>query len=163
MMQYDGDLDLPRRFLVEPPAIDRTMGELLAAGQELLVAKGIPQKAQRWYVTHVEQFLGAVQPNSLKGLTTDDITGYLRQTSSQGKWQEWQFRQMVDALQLLLVDLAGVKAAGLVLGARVPIVLSGPGDTEGTLTASCALAALLWHAQARKASVEKPVRPIPSH
>lgn len=31
MMQYDGDLHLPRRFLVEPPAIERPMGELLAA------------------------------------------------------------------------------------------------------------------------------------
>jgi 2,3-bisphosphoglycerate-independent phosphoglycerate mutase len=30
MMQYDGDLKLPPRFLVTPPAIDRTMGEYLA-------------------------------------------------------------------------------------------------------------------------------------
>lgn len=30
MMQYDGDLKLPARFLVEPPAINRTMGEYLA-------------------------------------------------------------------------------------------------------------------------------------
>lgn len=30
MMQYDGDLGLPRRFLVEPPVIQGTMGELLA-------------------------------------------------------------------------------------------------------------------------------------
>ena len=30
MMQYDGDLMIPRRFLVDPPAIDRTMGEYLA-------------------------------------------------------------------------------------------------------------------------------------
>jgi 2,3-bisphosphoglycerate-independent phosphoglycerate mutase len=30
MMQYDGDLKLPKRFLVDPPAIDRTMGEFLA-------------------------------------------------------------------------------------------------------------------------------------
>ncbi len=30
MMQYDGDLKLPKRFLVEPPAIDRTLGEFLA-------------------------------------------------------------------------------------------------------------------------------------
>ncbi len=29
MMQYDGDLRLPTRFLVSPPAIDRTMGEYL--------------------------------------------------------------------------------------------------------------------------------------
>jgi 2,3-bisphosphoglycerate-independent phosphoglycerate mutase len=31
MMQYDGDLQVPRRFLVDPPAIAGTMGELLAA------------------------------------------------------------------------------------------------------------------------------------
>ncbi len=30
MMQYDGDLALPKRFLVEPPVIERTMGEFLA-------------------------------------------------------------------------------------------------------------------------------------
>jgi 2,3-bisphosphoglycerate-independent phosphoglycerate mutase len=29
MMQYDGDLKLPARFLVEPPAIDRTLSEYL--------------------------------------------------------------------------------------------------------------------------------------
>jgi 2,3-bisphosphoglycerate-independent phosphoglycerate mutase len=31
MMQYDGDLKLPETYLVEPPQIDRTMGELLSA------------------------------------------------------------------------------------------------------------------------------------
>jgi 2,3-bisphosphoglycerate-independent phosphoglycerate mutase len=37
MMQYDGDLGLPSRFLVAPPVIDRTMGELLAeAGRRQL-------------------------------------------------------------------------------------------------------------------------------
>jgi 2,3-bisphosphoglycerate-independent phosphoglycerate mutase len=29
MMQYDGDLKIPRRYLVEPPQIDRTVGEFL--------------------------------------------------------------------------------------------------------------------------------------
>jgi len=80
----------------------------------LLVAKRIPEKAQRWYVVHVQQFLRVVTPTSLKGLSADEITGYLQQASSQGKWQDWQFRQLVDALQLLLVDLADVKAARVV-------------------------------------------------
>ncbi|MDR3311817.1 MAG: 2,3-bisphosphoglycerate-independent phosphoglycerate mutase [Spirochaetaceae bacterium] len=31
MMEYDGDLHIPRRYLVSPPAIDRTLGEYLAA------------------------------------------------------------------------------------------------------------------------------------
>ncbi len=30
MMEYDGDLKLPRQYLVQPPEIDRTMGEYLA-------------------------------------------------------------------------------------------------------------------------------------
>jgi len=30
MMEYDGDLHIPKQFLVTPPAIDRTMGELMA-------------------------------------------------------------------------------------------------------------------------------------
>lgn len=38
MMQYDGDLDLPSRYLVAPPAIDRTMGEYIARA-------GLPQLA----------------------------------------------------------------------------------------------------------------------
>ena len=31
MLQYDGDALIPKRFLVEPPAIDRTLGEFLCA------------------------------------------------------------------------------------------------------------------------------------
>ncbi len=31
MMQYDGDLHVPARYLVEPPVIERTLGEYLAA------------------------------------------------------------------------------------------------------------------------------------
>ncbi|HUQ05043.1 MAG TPA: 2,3-bisphosphoglycerate-independent phosphoglycerate mutase [Kofleriaceae bacterium] len=38
MMEYDGDLHIPRRYLVSPPQIERTMGELLAS-------TGVPQLA----------------------------------------------------------------------------------------------------------------------
>jgi 2,3-bisphosphoglycerate-independent phosphoglycerate mutase len=38
MMQYDGDLKLPEHFLVDPPTIDRTLGEYLAKS-------GVPQFA----------------------------------------------------------------------------------------------------------------------
>ena len=31
MMEYDGDTHVPKRYLVEPPSIDRTLGEYLAA------------------------------------------------------------------------------------------------------------------------------------
>lgn len=29
-MQYDGDTNLPEKYIVSPPAIDRTVGELIA-------------------------------------------------------------------------------------------------------------------------------------
>ncbi len=44
MMQYDGDLGIPRRFLVEPPAIEGTLGELLADAGETQLAISETQK-----------------------------------------------------------------------------------------------------------------------
>ncbi len=44
MMQYDGDLRIPRRFLVEPPTIDHTFGEILAANDITQIACSETQK-----------------------------------------------------------------------------------------------------------------------
>ncbi len=44
MMQYDGDLQLPTRFLVPPPAIDRTLGEFLANNRIAQFASSETQK-----------------------------------------------------------------------------------------------------------------------
>jgi 2,3-bisphosphoglycerate-independent phosphoglycerate mutase len=44
MMQYDGDELVPKHFLVEPPAIDRTMGELLARAGRRQLAVAETQK-----------------------------------------------------------------------------------------------------------------------
>jgi 2,3-bisphosphoglycerate-independent phosphoglycerate mutase len=44
MMEYDGDLHVPRRYLVSPPAIDRTLGEYLAASGVRTLAISETQK-----------------------------------------------------------------------------------------------------------------------
>lgn len=44
MMQYDGDLLVPTNYLVSPPAIDRTVGELLAANGKRTFACAETQK-----------------------------------------------------------------------------------------------------------------------
>jgi len=44
MMEYDGDLHVPARYLVSPPAIDRTMGEYLAASGVRTLAISETQK-----------------------------------------------------------------------------------------------------------------------
>ncbi len=42
-----------------------------------------------------------------------------------------------------LTFLSGAEAAGVVLGARVPIILGSRADSAGTRLASCALAVLV--------------------
>jgi 2,3-bisphosphoglycerate-independent phosphoglycerate mutase len=44
MMEYDGDTHVPRRYLVNPPSIDRTMGEYLAASGVRTLAISETQK-----------------------------------------------------------------------------------------------------------------------
>ena len=44
MMQYDGDLLVPKNFLVRPPAIDRTLGEYLARNSVAQLAISETQK-----------------------------------------------------------------------------------------------------------------------
>ena len=44
MMEYDGDLHVPARYLVSPPAIDRTLGEYLAASGVRTLAISETQK-----------------------------------------------------------------------------------------------------------------------
>ena len=44
MMEYDGDLHVPKRYLVSPPSIDKTMGEHLAASGVRTLAISETQK-----------------------------------------------------------------------------------------------------------------------
>jgi phosphate acetyltransferase len=52
-----------------------------------------------------------------------------------------------------LTYLSRAQAAGIVLGARVPIILTSRADNERTRIASCAAAALYAHARRRQAAV----------
>ena len=49
--------------------------------------------------------------------------------------------------------LSRADAAGIVLGARVPIILTSRADSERTRLASCAVAALYAHARRLRAAV----------
>lgn len=44
MMEYDGDLKVPKKYLVNPPSIDRTMGEYLCASNIRILAISETQK-----------------------------------------------------------------------------------------------------------------------
>jgi phosphate acetyltransferase len=53
-----------------------------------------------------------------------------------------------------LTFLSGADAAGIVLGARVPIILTSRADNVRTRLASCAVAMLLAHSQRAKPSIQ---------
>jgi 2,3-bisphosphoglycerate-independent phosphoglycerate mutase len=72
IMQYDADLQIPRRFLVSPPAIDEVMGEYLAASGIRQLAVSETQK-----YGHVTYFFNG----NRSGKFSDELEEYVEITS----------------------------------------------------------------------------------
>jgi len=90
---------------------------------DLLDRKGVPPAARRWYVARVEAFLHKMGGTPLRSLTSEAVTDFFDKVARKDQLADWQFRQLVDAVQLLLVDLADTPAGRQVdwgTGARVP-------------------------------------------
>jgi len=66
----------------------------------------VPEGAHRWYVYRVEHFLNTHPDKKLQEFSTLEVESYLQTLSRDGKLAAWQFRQAVDALQILFVDLS---------------------------------------------------------
>lgn len=71
---------------------------------ELLNRAGVPEKALRWYVRRVEQYIAAHANLALHEHQASQVTEYLARTGRDGDLQGWQFRQIVHALQLLFTE-----------------------------------------------------------
>jgi len=78
---------------------------------DLLFHKRIPEKHRRWYVKRVEDFLMEFPGKKLQDFSARDLEMYLQARSSDSSLTAWQYRQMVDALQLLFVDLSSSSLA----------------------------------------------------
>ena len=77
MMQYDGDLLLPPRYLVEPPAISRTVSEYLAHnGSQPARHRRDPEVRPRHLLLERQQ-LGEVRPGS-RGVGRGDASDRCR-------------------------------------------------------------------------------------
>ena len=66
---------------------------------------GVPERARRWYVKRVESFIRAFPDARLQSITAEDVSDYLDVIGRKSDCQDWQFRQVVDALRILFVDL----------------------------------------------------------
>jgi 2,3-bisphosphoglycerate-independent phosphoglycerate mutase len=96
MMQYDGDLHLPARFLVTPPAIDRSMGELLAANGVSQLAISETQK-----FGHVTYFWNG----NRSGKFDDKLETYIEIPSDRLPFEERPWMKSAEITDALLPEL----------------------------------------------------------
>jgi hypothetical protein len=71
----------------------------------------VPDAQRRWYVERARAFIAAVQPTRMGEVSAEQITGFFTRCAREHRLSGWQFRQLVDALHILLVGLARNKSA----------------------------------------------------
>jgi integron integrase len=72
---------------------------------------GVKESAIRWHVRRAEDYLKAFPDKRLGEHTRADITGYLEHAGRLDRIADWQFVQVVDAIQNLLVTARSPVAA----------------------------------------------------
>lgn len=77
----------------------------------VLERKRIPESARRWYVLRAQAFVEAMRPKRLGELTAEEINAFFPRYAREQRLSDWQYRQTVEAVQLLLVQLGGCPAA----------------------------------------------------
>jgi 2,3-bisphosphoglycerate-independent phosphoglycerate mutase len=98
MMQYDGDLLVPKRFLVSPPAIDRTLGEYL-------VGNGVHQLAisETQKFGHVTYFWNG----NRSGYIDPSRELYVEIPSDRLPFEERPWMKAAEITDRLIAELAG--------------------------------------------------------
>ncbi len=72
---------------------------------DIIHKKGIKEPFDRWFVIRARQYIEAFPDKRLALHSTDDLTEYLEILGRNSSWQAWQFRQAVDAIELLLREM----------------------------------------------------------
>ena len=72
----------------------------------LLSVHKVPEKAQRYYVKHAEDLIRESDRTPLLHLRRDVVESFLKKRADNPRLQDWQVQQCVDAIRLLLVELA---------------------------------------------------------
>ncbi|MFV1977632.1 MAG: phage integrase N-terminal SAM-like domain-containing protein, partial [Candidatus Scalindua sp.] len=72
---------------------------------------GIKPTAFRWYVRYVEKYIQKHPDKKLKYHTADDVSLYITSMQRVGYLKDWQFRQLVHALEILFTDIVKLQWA----------------------------------------------------
>jgi 2,3-bisphosphoglycerate-independent phosphoglycerate mutase len=98
MMEYDGDTHTPKHYLVEPPAIERTMGEFLVAAQVRQLAISETQK-----FGHVTYFWNG----NRSGKLDDQLETYIEIPSDRVTFDERPWMKAAEITDRLIAELHG--------------------------------------------------------
>ena len=96
MMEYDGDTHVPTRYLVDPPAIERTMSEFLVQNQVSQLAISETQK-----YGHVTYFWNG----NRSGKFDDNLETYLELTSDQVPFEQRPWMKAAEITDRLIAEL----------------------------------------------------------
>jgi 2,3-bisphosphoglycerate-independent phosphoglycerate mutase len=96
MMEYDGDLHIPRHFLVAPPTIDHTMGELLAQNHVPQLAISETQK-----YGHVTYFWNG----NRSGMFDSGVETYVEIPSDQVPFEQRPWMKAAEITDRVLQEL----------------------------------------------------------
>ncbi len=77
----------------------------------LLTLREVPEKAHRYYVKHVEDLIRESGQTPLLNLRRGVVEAFLRRRADNPRLKDWQVRQCVDAIRLLLEHLAHAPVA----------------------------------------------------
>ncbi|MGH0034211.1 MAG: 2,3-bisphosphoglycerate-independent phosphoglycerate mutase [Myxococcota bacterium] len=126
MMQYDGDLMLPTRFLVAPPAIDRTLGEFLARNGQRQLAISETQK-----YGHVTYFWNG----NRSGYFDESNERYIEVPSDTLPFEERPWMKAAEITDQLLAELATGRYAHARLNYANGDMVGHTGDRDAAVVA----------------------------
>ena len=98
MMEYDGDLHVPRHYLVSPPAIEHTMGEILARNRVSQLAISETQK-----YGHVTYFWNG----NRSGMFDDGLETYVEIPSDAVPFEQRPWMKAAEITDRLIQELRG--------------------------------------------------------
>lgn len=98
MMQYDGDLLIPKKFLVPPPSIDRTVGEYLARSGVRQLAMSETQK-----FGHVTYFFNG----NRSGKFDEKLEDYVEIPSDRVPFEQRPWMKAADITDRAVADILG--------------------------------------------------------
>lgn len=70
-----------------------------------LIKKKLPQKSHHWYCLRAERFLRYLVSSGITEISDKNVGKYLQAAVSDQRLQDWQARQVVDAIRILCMEV----------------------------------------------------------